>query len=149
MPFKRVVQHSDRGSIKDLVGREKIKPGEVEAPLSAQELRIKKLYDYAQYNRDNNLVAALGFITNEHVGNKSALPTNVYRLRQMVQDIETKSGGKIASLAKEISDCFFGNEEHCLAVSKSEHRQRESLIKVASADHYPFNKRSFWRVSNK
>ena len=64
----------------------------------------------------------------------------------MIQDIEAKSGGKIAALAQEMSGCFFGNEQHCLAVRKSEHRQRESLIKVASASSAPFNKRSFWRA---
>lgn len=146
MPFKRVKQYSDRGSIKDLVGREDIKAGEIEIPFTADELRIKKLYDYASYYRDSNLISAMGFITNEHVGSKEALPTNVYRLKQMVQDIEAKSGGKIAALAKEMSDCFFGEEQRCLTTMKSEARQRESLIKVASASSAPFNKRSFWRA---
>lgn len=143
MAIRTVKQYSDRGSLKALTQRH-----EDEVPFTASELRIRKLYDYAHTHADAGLLNCLGFITTDYIGEKNALPLSVYRLRKIVDDITVKSGGKILEMKQNLDNCFFGNEEHCLAVVKSERRQRESLIKVASADRLlDLNKRSFRRAS--
>lgn len=144
MAIRSVKQYSDRGSLKNLTQRQ-----EDEVPYSSTELRIRKLYDYAHTHADAGVLDCLGFITTDYIGEKNALPLSVYRLRKIVSDISNKPGNKILEMKQNLDNCFFGNEEHCLAVVKSEIRQHESLIKVASADRSLDlkSKRSFRRVS--
>lgn len=144
MAIRTVKQYSDRGSLKALTQRQ-----EDEVPFTSSELRIKKLYDYASTHADARLLDCLGFVTTDYIENKNAIPLSVYRLRKIVSDIVSKSGSKILELKQNLDNCFFGNEEHCLAVVKSEIRQHECLKKVASADRSLDlkSKRSFRRAS--
>lgn len=142
MPIRTVKQYSDRGSLKNLSQRH-----EDEVPYSTIELRIKKLYDYAHTHADASVLDCLGFITTEYINDKNALPLSVYRLRKIVSDISNKSGNKILKMKQDLDNCFFSSEKHCLTAIKSESRQRESLIKVASADRsLDLSKRSFRRA---
>ena len=144
MAIRSVKSYSDRGSLKNLTKRQ-----EDEVPFSPSELRIKKLYDYACAHTDVGILDSLGFITTDYIHDKNALPLSVYRLRKIVAEISAKPGSKILEMKQDLDNCFFGNEEHCLAVVKSENRQHECLIKVASADRSLDlkSKRSFRRVS--
>lgn len=144
MSYRTVKQYSDRGSLKNLTQRQ-----EDEVPFSSAELRIKTLYDYATLNHDEPLLDSLGFITTDYIGDKNALPLSVYRLRKIVEDRQNKFGNTIANMKQDLDNCFFDNEQHCLAVNKAENRQRESLKKVASAVQLSKVRRSFWRVSDK
>lgn len=101
MPFRKVKQHSDRGSIKDLAQKQ-----ESESPLLPSEIRLKRLFEFAQNNKDHNLQAALGFITTDYIHDKSALPLIVYRLRKTIADIKSKSPGKIEKLQLQFEKCF-------------------------------------------
>ncbi len=141
MPIRAVKSYSDRGSIKNLSQRQ-----EDEVPFSNSEIRIKKLYDYATQNNDKGILDSLGFITTDYIADKNALPLSVYRLRKIVEDRSKEFGNNIANMKQDLDNCFFGNEQHCLAANKIEARQHESLVKVASASHSPI-KRSFWRAS--
>lgn len=101
MSFKKARQYSDRGSIKNLSQKQ-----EVGSPPRAFELRLKKLFEFAQDNKDHNLQAALGFITTDYIHDKNALPLIVYRIRQTVADIKNKSPGKIEKLQLQFEKCF-------------------------------------------
>lgn len=144
MGIRSIKSPSDRGSLKHLSQRH-----EDEVPFTSRELRIKKLYDYACAHADVNLLDSLGFITTNYIEDKNALPLSIYRLRKIVSDIVSKSEDKILKMKQELDNCFFRNEEHCLELVKSEIRQHECLIKVASADRSLDlkRKRSFRRVS--
>ena len=144
MPIRPVSSYSDRGKIKNLNNLH-----ENEVPFTSIELRLKELYTYAHTHADTNLLNCLGFITTDYINEKNALPLSVYRLRKIVADISNRLDSKILEMKQNLDNCFFGNEEHCLAVVKSESRQRESFKKVASADRsLDLNsKRSFRRVS--
>jgi hypothetical protein len=138
MPIRTVKQHTDRGKIKDLA-----KPGEVIEPEivpSSTELRMKKLYEYAQLNKDHELQSALGFITTDYISDKNALPLSVYRIRQMVDDIKSKSAGKIDRLSEELLQ-YFGDGPSPLV--KEYLNQKHARIKTASVRKPP----SFWRAS--
>lgn len=102
MSIRRVKQFSDRGKIADLSERHvdnDILP-------SSEEIRLKKLYEYAQYSKDNNLLSVLGFITTNYIEDKNALPLSVYRLRKIVEDIAIKSNGNVERMRNELLDCF-------------------------------------------
>lgn len=144
MPIRAVSSYSDRGKLKNLNQLH-----ENEIPFTRSELRLQELYNYAHTHADTGLLNCLGFITTDYIGDKNALPLSVYRLRKVVEDIKARPGSRFLEMKQDLDNCFFSNEEHCLAVIKSENRQRESLIKVASADRLLDlkSKRSFRRAS--
>lgn len=94
MPISRVPN-----TIADLIVKE-------EKPPTPAELRLRKLYEYAQMHRDIQLLSALGFITTEYISDKNALPLSVYRIRQIIGDIKRQSGQKIDELSDQFSVYF-------------------------------------------
>jgi hypothetical protein len=139
MAIRTIKQCTDRGSIKDLVAKAKDPIVSELSPLPS-ELRMKKLYEYAQANKDNNLQEALGFITTDYISDKSALPLSVYRIRRIVDDIKSKSGDKIEQFSQQLSGCF---EEKLSDVLGKEYIKQKAMIKKASNRKPP----SFWRVN--
>jgi len=79
MPTRTVRQHSDRGKIKDLARSSDITEGNITP--TPFELRMKKLFEFAQLCNDQRLQSALGFITTDYVSDKNSLPLTVYRVR--------------------------------------------------------------------
>lgn len=139
MPIRTVKQYTDRGKIKDLA-----KAGEVtepEALPSPSELRMKKLFEYAQLNKDKNLQAALGFITTDYIADKNAIPLSAYRIRQVVADIKAKSSGKIDALSQQFVGCL-GDELSPETIDYL--NSRRPRVKTASV-----RKPVFWRASRK
>jgi hypothetical protein len=140
MPIRTVKQYTDRGKIKDLA-----KPGEVNEPEtipSPSELRMKKLYEYAQLHKDQLLQSALGFITTDYISDKNALPLSAYRIRTIIEDIKAKSGGKIDQLSQQ----FVGYMTDELSPEAIEYlTKKRARVKTASARKPP----SFWRASRK
>ncbi len=127
MPIRSVKQYSDRGKIKDLTG-------EPEVPPTSFEQRAKRLFDY-----DKNLQTAAGFITTDYIADKNALPLSVYRIRQIVDDIKSKSSGAIDQLSQELSSC--------ITVTMAPEAQaywdrRNTQVKTASVRKPPV----FWRA---
>lgn len=86
MSIRKIKQYSDRGKIKDLTNKQ-----ESEAPFLSSELRLQKLYEYASKHNDHGILKELGFITTDYVEDKTALPLTIYRIRQIVADIKSKS----------------------------------------------------------
>lgn len=136
MSIRKVKSYSDRGSIKDLRSSSDVSETELQALPS--ELRMKKLYEFAQACKDTNLQAALGFITTDYISDKTALPLSVYRLRKTIDDIKSKSGDKIDKLTQQFSS-YFGDG---LSAVAQEYLKQKSLVKTASIRKAP----SFWRV---
>jgi hypothetical protein len=138
MPIRTVKQYTDRGKIKDLVVRlgETIVP---ESEPSSSELRMKKLYEFAQICKDKKLQDAIGFITTDYIADKNAIPLSAYRLRQMVADIKSKSPGKIDALEKQFSECF---AEPLDPEALDYLNKKHARVKTASVRKPPI----FWRA---
>lgn len=135
MPIRTVKQHTDRGSIKDLAVRANTEIVEY----TPSELRMKRLYEYAQVCKNKELQDSLGFITTEYISDKNALPLSVYHLRKIVEDIKSKSGDKINEMQNELSNCFGS----VLSAEAAEYIDRRQMIKTAGTRKPPV----FWRVS--
>ena len=104
MPIRKVKQHSERGSIKDLSTR--VEEEAIEHNLRPSDVRLQKLIGFAQENGDKNLQQALGFITTDYIHDKNALPLSVYRIRKIVADIKAVSASKIDNLQHQFEGCF-------------------------------------------
>lgn len=142
MPIRRIKQQSDRGSIKD------IQNGEDEKfPPTAQELRLKGLYELGLSTRDEALLSSLGFIA---VTSAPTNPVSWYRHKELVEKLASNLGAQLEQTKQELSayfDFIYPDE-----VQLNEIRQKESLstilqkdeeiVKTASADSL----RSFRRV---
>ena len=139
MPIRTVKQHTDRGKIKDLARTIEVVESEV-AP-SPFELRMKKLFEFAQLCKDTNMQAALGVITTDYIADKNALPLSAYRIRQMISDIKSKSSGEIDRLSQDLSGYMMGDE---ISQDAIDYITRKKRIKTASA-----RKPLFWRASKK
>jgi hypothetical protein len=140
MAIRTVKQHTDRGSLKNLVKSNEIsKPEAIPLP---SELRMKQLYEFAQLNKDKNMQSALGFITTDYISDKNAIPLSVYRIRQIVEDIKSTSGDKINNLAAQFLG-YMSDELSSDAINYL--NKRDALTKTASVRRPP----SFWRVSRK
>jgi hypothetical protein len=97
--IRRLSQTTDRGNIKDLAHPRKMEVGlDKDLLFTSTELRFKKLYEYAQTYKDKKLQQALGIITTDYIADKNALPLSIYRLKQVIEDIKSKSGGEIIRL---------------------------------------------------
>jgi hypothetical protein len=139
MPIRTVKQRTDRGKIKDLA--RSIEVGEPEIVPSPFELRMKKLFEFAQLCKDTGLQSALGFITTDYIADKNALPLTAYRIRQMISDIKSKSSVEIDRLSQDLSGYMKEDEISQEAIA---YITRKKRIKTASA-----RKPLFWRASRK
>ena len=122
MPIRNVKQYSDRGKIQDLNNKR-----ESEAPPLPSELRLQRLYEYAKKNNDHGILKELGFITTNYVSDKNALPLTIYRIRNIIADIKSKSGDKIQKMTEELRDCF----ESSLSVKAADYLFTNKIVKVA------------------
>lgn len=122
MPIRKVKQHSDRGKIQDLTNKQ-----ESEALLISSELRLKTLYEHAKQNNNYGVLKELGFITTDYIEDKNALPLTIYRLRQIVADIKSKSP-EIDEYSFHLSKLF--GIEHTLEADA--YWARKNLIKNAN-----------------
>jgi hypothetical protein len=141
MPIRAVKQYTDRGKIKDLVKSSEIDAEPLFQP-SSTELRMKKLFEYAQLHKDKELQSSLGIITTDYISDKNALPLSIYRIRQIVDDIKSKSSEKINQLSQQFMGCF-NSEPSPEAIEYLS--TRRSINKIASARRPPV----FWRASRK
>lgn len=103
------------------------------------EIRLKKLYEYAEKNRDNVLKESLGFITTDYIGDKNALPLSVYRLRKTVEDIKNHSAIKINQFTEQLYNLF---PEKLSDILGKEYKNYKTMRKTAAR-----KKVLFWRVS--
>lgn len=138
MPIRSVKQKSDRGKLKDLVSSEDFQ--EATLPPTSYELRIQRLYDFSLLNRDKTLQAALGFITTDYISDKNALPLSAYRLRQIVDEIKSKSFDSINMLSQQIGG-YINDEIGAEAIAYL--NTRRARVKTASVKKTPI----FWRAS--
>lgn len=132
MPIRRVNQTSDRGSIKNLTQRQ-----EDEVEFTSTEKRFKKLWDYAYDNKDVNFQQALGVITTDYIGDKTALPLSVYRLRKIVEDIKSRPGSQVEQLQSEFTGLI---KDHVSPVIMAE-ISRKKFVKTASSCKPPVFRR--------
>lgn len=139
MPIRTVKQRTDRGKIKDLARPIDVVEAEIEP--SAFELRMKKLFEFAQLCKDTNMQSALGFITTDYIADKNALPLSAYRIRQMISDIKSKSSVEIDRLSQDLSGYMMEDEISQEAIAYITRKRR---IKTASV-----RKPLFWRASRK
>jgi hypothetical protein len=140
MPIRNVKQQSDRGKIKDLART--IEIGESEVVPSAFELRMKKLFEFAQLTNNKDLQSVLGFITTDYISDKNALPLSAYRIRQVVADIKSKSS-EIDKLSQELNG--FLNPLETTPEAEAYWKNKLALKKTASKKRKP----PFWRASRK
>lgn len=136
MPIRTVKQHSDRGKIKDLARTFDVT--ETEVSPSPFELRMKKLFEFAQLCKDQKLQSALGFITTDYVSDKNALPLTAYRVRQMISDIKSKSNGEIDRLSQDLAGYMMEDE---ISPEAIDYITRKKRIKTASARKAPLFRR--------
>lgn len=141
MPIRAVKQYSDRGKLKNLEKVENPYSLTALATPAPSEVRFKKLYDFAKANKDNNLQAALGIITTDYIEDKNALPLSIYRLRQIVADIKSKSSGAIDEFAVQLIGCMSGIEMSPESVAYW--NNKKTMRKIANVLKSP----SFWRAS--
>lgn len=132
MPIRHVTQQSDRGSIKNLTQRQ-----EDEIEFTSTEKRFKKLWDLACNSKDTNFQRALGIITTDYIGDKTALPLSIYRLRKVIEDIKSRPGSRVAQLQKEFAGLI---EDHVSPVV-AEQVLHKKLVKTASSRKPPVFRR--------
>ena len=150
MPIRSVKQRSDRGSIRDINKAQ----GEFNEPPSDEELRLKKLYEYAELTNNEQLKKSLGFIVMP--GDKSSLPISVYRHREYVNSLSQDRIAHIERFKQELLVCF-GEDHQPINIRKSRLKQELSknailfdssilpIIKTASTDAICIQ-RSFRRI---
>lgn len=136
MPIKTVKQRSDRGKIKDLVTL--IEDKEIDLPPTSYEIRMKKLYEFAETYNNKELQLSLGFITTNYISDKNALPLSAYRIRQVVNDIKSKTPDLINQMSQQMGG-YIQDEIGAEAIA---YLTRKKRIKTAS-----HCRPSFWRVS--
>lgn len=147
MPYRRVQQQSDRGSIRDLANGDDDK-----FPPTPHELHLKGLYEHAMVTRDEALLNSLGLIP---LNGDAKNPVSIYRHREYVNSLSTALAEQIQQTAKEIEGCFAVDEStFSHEVRRSQYKQAqaltiisepEALVKTASDDGVP-PRRSFRRV---
>lgn len=102
------------------------------------ELRMKKLYEYAKIHKDTKLLNCLGFITTDYIEDKNALPLSVYRIRKIIEDINSKGSEKIEHLKSELSLCF----GQVLSDEAFDYINDKKMIKSASKKKPPVFRRA-------
>lgn len=117
MSFRKIKQYSDRGKIQDLANKH-----ESEAPPLPFEMRLKMLYEHAKNANNDSILKELGFITTDYIEDKNALPLTIFRLRQIVADIKSKSP-VIDQLSVQLSKLLFGIDQPGKKLVKSASRK--------------------------
>jgi NADPH-dependent 7-cyano-7-deazaguanine reductase QueF-like protein len=150
MPIRSVKPLSDRGTLKQVLN------GESYEPPTAEELRLKQLYEHSQATHDEKLQEALGFIVMPQAGDKSAFPITVYRHREYINSLSKKIADKIEKTRQELAACFSSEVKAPIHMRMAQLKratttqtilsQGELIIKVASANVSVKPKRSFKRV---
>jgi len=135
MPIRSVPQRSDRGKIKDLSKDLLLDNDE---PPTPYEIRLKKLYEFSETYNNKELQSSLGFITTNYISDKNALPLSVYRIRQLVNEIKSKSPDTINQLSQQIGRYI----QDGISVYAMAYLAKKTLIKTAS-----IKPRLFWRAS--
>ncbi len=135
MPFRTVNQQSDRGKIKDLAHSIEVTHNHGSPP-TAFELRMKKLFEFAELCNDAALKDALGFITTDYIADKNAMPLIAYRLRKIVSDIKSKSPADFERLSQ-----GFGGYMKQDEISKEAIAHIKPLVKLASLKRTPVFRR--------
>jgi hypothetical protein len=137
MPLRAVKQRSERGSLKDLATKQSVSlEQETNYQLTTSEVRLQKLYECA--SRDPKMQCALGVITTDYISDKNALPLSVYRLRKIVNDIKSRSGGHISQLEAQFSGFLTSEISQETIDLISKHRR----VKTASARKPPVFRRA-------
>lgn len=124
MPYRRVQQQSDRGSIRNLANGddEKLPPTEF-------ELRLKELYEHAMVTRNQALVDSLGLIPLNGTAND---PVSIFRHREYVKSLRDKLAAQIQETAKEIEGCLAIDETSLpREVINSRYKQANSLAAIS------------------
>lgn len=124
MPYRRVQQQSDRGSIRNLANGddEKLPPTEF-------ELRLKELYEHAMVTRNQALVDSLGLIPLNGTAND---PVSIFRHREYVKSLSDKLAAQIQETAKEIEGCLAIDETSLpREVMNSRYKQANSLAAIS------------------
>ena len=98
MPFRRVPQQSDRGSIKDLANGDDEKQ-----PPTEEELRLKSLYEHGLATKDEALLASLGLIA---IDGAAKDPIAILRHKLYVDSLKEKLAEQIQQTADELAPCF-------------------------------------------
>lgn len=98
MPFRRVPQQSDRGSIQDLANGDDEK-----FPPTEEELRLKKLYEHGLATRDDALLASLGLIA---INGAPKDPIAIFRHKEYIESLKGKLAEQIKQTADELAPCF-------------------------------------------
>lgn len=150
MPIRPVKTYSDRGSIKDVLN------GDSYEPPTAEELKLKQLFEHAQATHDESLKEALGFIVMPGVGDRSSFPITLYRHREYIKSLSKKQASKIEKTKQELEECFKSMFPSSPRVRIAQFKQEitkqailsngELIIKVAGANVSVKPKRSFKRV---
>ena len=127
MPYRRVQQQSDRGSIQNLQNRQ-----EDDLPPTDYELRLKELYEHAMVTRNQALVDSLGLIPLNGAAND---PVSIFRHREYVKSLSDKLATQIQETAKEIEGCLAIDETSLpREVQNSRYKQANSLAAISDTD---------------
>lgn len=123
MPFRRVPQQSDRGSIQDLANGDDEK-----FPPTEEELRLKKLYEHGLATRDDALLASLGLIA---INGAPKDPIAIYRHKEYIESLKGKLAEQIAQTANELAPCFAVPDDRATQetweIANSKWKQKNSL----------------------
>lgn len=134
MPIRSVKQHSDRGSLKNLV---KAQEEGDNLPPEPFELRMRQLFEYCKLHKDEKMSSALGFITTDYISDKNALPLSVYRLRKIVDDISSRSDSEVSQLKNKFDEYLSAD----LSEEARAYLGRNKMKKLAKV-----RRPSFWRA---
>lgn len=145
MPTRPTKSYSERGSLKDIKAQNEeaqafpYEVNSITVEPTALELRLQKLYDFSKKNNDQDLLAASGFITTDYIADKSAMPLSAYRLRKTIDDIKSKSPGKIESLSQDFLTCLAPIEP--TTESTAYWKNKLAMVKTASVKKPPVFRR--------
>lgn len=123
MPFRRVPQQSDRGSIKDLANGDDEK-----FPPTEEELRLKKLYEHGLATRDEALLASLGLIA---INGAPKDPIAIYRHKEYIESLKGKLAEQIKQTSEELAPCFAVPDDResteTWEIARSRWKQKQAL----------------------
>src|SRR5579864_8122308 len=98
MPFRRVPQQSDRGSIKDLANGD-----DEQLPPTEEELRLKSLYEHGLATRDQALIDSLGLFA---INGAPKDPIAIFRHREYIDSLKARLAQEIQERQDEVALLF-------------------------------------------
>lgn len=127
MPIRRVQQQSDRGSIKDLANGDDEK-----FPATAEELRLKSLYEHGLATRDQALIDSLGLIA---INGAPKDPIALFRHREYVNSLKEKLAEQVQQASEEVAQ-LISQEDYTQSqiVRSTQDRQKASLDAIKETD---------------